>query len=282
MGGRVRRTNALLAGLMMVLIAGCATNSPSTITKAEARSLPEPVVKRRVLAQLGDLLTGPPGGRRVAPVNPLTDMTFLARPRATTVRGLCQIDLLTVTFRLPGSGPVDADTPVSADGFYSSSHFHFMTPPTANYYDMEEEDRDEVVRHDAACQNTDLYDSEYFLAEDANIATNGFLVARRVMEAVSDSAPAFPLTCDLFPVEAGQGCTEILRQIAADPVSQVSRCEAARTEMPGAYCYRVEVADRSLRIIASPISYGPNVRPALTVLSVHMDSLIVLAHERID
>lgn len=275
----MRRTNALLAGLMMVSMGGCATSSPGTITKAEARSLPEPVVTRRVMAQLADLLTGPPGGRRDPPVNPLTDMTFLARPRATAVHGLCQIDLLTVTFRLPASGPADADTPVSAEGFQSSSHFHFMTPPTANYFEMRD---DEVVRDDAACQETDLYDSDYFLAEDANIATNGFLVTRRVMDAVSAGIPAFSLTCDLFPTEAGQNCANVLRQIAANPLAEVARCEVTRTELPGAHCFRVEVADRSLRIVASPISYGPNVRPALTVLDVHMARVILLSHERID
>lgn len=275
----MRGTNAVLACLMMASIAGCAADGPRTITKTEARSLPEPVVKRRVMTQLGDLITGPQGRRRVAPVNPLTDMTFVARPRATVVPGLCRVDLLTVTFRSRQRGRGDADTPVSADGFRSSSHFHFITPPTANYHEASD---DEGVLDDAACQETDLYGSDYFLAEDDEVATNGFLVARRVLDAVATRDPGFALTCDKFPVEADRECVDILRQIASDPVVYVHRCEADRPDAPGAHCYRVEVADRSLRIVTTPISYGGNSRPPLTILDVHMNSLIVLAHERID
>lgn len=275
----MRGINAVLACLIMASVAGCAANGPRTITKTEARSLPEPVVKRRVMTQLEDLITGPQGRRRVAPVNPLTDMTFVARPRATVVPGLCRVDLLTVTFRSRQRGPGDADTPVSADGFRSSSHFHFITPPAANYHEASD---DEGVLDDAACQKTDLDGSDYFLAEDDEVATNGFLVARRVMDAVATGDPGFALTCDKFPVEADRECVDILRQITLVPVVYVHRCEADRPDAPGAHCYRVEVADRSLRIVTTPISYGSNSRPPLTVLDVHMDSLIVLAHERID
>lgn len=271
--------NAALVCLTMVAMAGCAASGPRTITKAEARSLPEPVVKRRVLAQLGDLLTGPPGRRRAAPVNPLTDMTFVARPRATVVPGLCQVDQLTVTFRSQEAGQGNADTPVSAEGFRSASYFHFMTPPTANYHDMPE---DEGVLDDTACQEADRGDPVYFLAENDEIATNGFLVARRVLDAVTTGDPSFALTCDKFPVEADRECADILRQIASDPVVYVRRCEADRPGALGAHCYRVEVADRSLRIVTTPISYGGNARPPLIILDVHINSLIVLAHERID
>jgi hypothetical protein len=264
---------------MMASIAGCASTRPGTITKAEARSLPEPVVKRRVMTQLGDLLTGPRGQRRVAPIHPLTDMTFEARPRATVVPGLCRADQLTVTFRARGTGPRNADTPVSADGFRSSSYFYFLTPPTASYDALADH---EGVLDDAACRAASRDEPTYFRAEDEEVATNGVLVARRVMDAVAAGEPAFALTCDRFRNEADRQCVDILRQIAVNRVDFVRQCEIDRPETPGAHCYRVEVGDRSLRIVTTPISYGGRAPPPLTILDVHMAGMIILVHERID
>lgn len=275
-------TNTLLAWLMiaaMGAMAGCATSGPGTITKTEARSLPERVVTRRVMTQLGDMVTGPPDRRRVAPVRPLTDMTFATRPRATAVPGLCRIDQLTVTFRSRQAGRQNANTPVTAEGFRSSSYFHFLTPPTATYHEGRQ---DESMLDDAACQETDLYDSDYFLADDDEVATDGFLVARRVFDVVAAGEPTFALTCDKFPAEAARSCVDILQQISSVPVAFVRECEVDRPNVPSARCYRVEMADRSLRIATTPISYGGNSRPPLTILDVHMDALIVMWHERID
>lgn len=274
------RTAAFVFAVAMAAMTGCAASGPRTITKVEARSLPESVVRHRVMAQLSDLLTGPSGRRGAAPVHPLDDMSFVARPRMTFVTGLCQIDLLKVEFRSrePGGGG-DANTPVAVNGFRSTSYFHFLRPPTAPFFEIE---TSEGRPDDAACAETDLFDSDYFVAEDEEVATNGFLVFRRVVDAVADGEPTFALTCDKFHPEAHLTCVDILRQVAEAPVYSVARCEIERPEAPGAHCYRVEASARSLRIVATPITYGPNMRPPLTILDVHMDSLIILAHERVD
>lgn len=270
----------LTFGVLAMVASGCvATGPPSTITKTEARSLSRAEVKARVLQQLADLVTEVRPGSRRPPVNPLTDVSFETRPRATEVNGLCRLDRLTVTFRPLGREWGDADTPVTADGFYAIRYYHFTTAPTQNYNEAR---RDDGPPDDAQCQDVNLWDADFFAAPDEQAATDGFLLMRRVVEAITTGRASFPFTCTKHPVEADRECVDIVRQIGSTPISDIERCEMQRGEPAFALCHRVLVGDRRFRIISSAYLYGPGALPSLTVLGVEMDALITLIHERVD
>jgi hypothetical protein len=270
--------------MLLMLLATIASSSAvarqsSTITKAEARSLPASQVKRRIMDQLSDILAEERFSQRKPPVNPLTDMSFVTKPRATAVPNLCQIDRLTITFRSEGDGKGNADTPVSANGFSSTRYFHFNKPPSDNYHTIVDYDHSP---NDMACRNAKLWENEFFTASDDSVATDGYLLAHRTMDAIIAGNPTFPLACNKHPVETKRECADIVREIRSDPISSIDQCETDIPELASAFCYRVFVDDRSLRIIASRYASGPNVPPPLTVLRVELDSLIVLWHERVD
>lgn len=266
----------VLSALAALGTAACSTvvREPSTITKAEARSLPPSEVKRRVIGQLGDILSEQRVTRRRPPVNPLTDMSFAAKPRSTAVPNLCRIDQLTITFQ-SNDGDLergDANTPVSASGFTATTFFQFSRPPTGPYESVVDYDHSPG---DPACRRAKLWEGEFFTADDDRVATDGYFLAHRVMDAIAGGAPAFALVCNKYPVETNRECADITREMKSAQIESIDRCEAEVSETASALCYEVFVGDRSLRIIASPYATGPNVRPPLTVLHVVLDSLIV-------
>ena len=215
---------------------------PSTITKVEARSLPASQVKRRVMDQLGDILAEERFRQRKPPVNPLTDMSFVTKPRATSVPNLCQIDQLTITFRSEEGERGNADTPVSVNGFSSARYFHFNSPPSDNYNKIVDYDR---LPNDKACRNARRWDDEFFTAPDDNVATDGYLLAHRVIDAVITGTPPFPLACNKYSVEAKRECADIAREIRSAPISSIDQCETDMPEFASALCYKVFVGDRS-------------------------------------
>lgn len=249
------------------------------ISKVEARSWPASQVKRRVLDQLSEILSEERLTQTRPPKNLLTDMSFTAEPRATSVPNLCQIDRLTITFQPGDDERGDAHTPVSANGFSSTRFFHFKRPPSHNY--------DKIVDYekspnDASCRTAKLWDDEFFTAPDDRAATDGYLLAHQVMDAIVAGNPSFVVACDLYPVEAKRTCADIVSEIKSGKILSIDRCETDLPEFKSTVCFRVFIGDRSLRIIATEYAYGPDIPPPLTVKRVELDSLIVMVHERVD
>lgn len=270
------RTIVLMIALLG--LAACAAGGAGTITKLEARTLPAVQVERRVMAQLADLVSEDRPSRRQAPVNPLTSMSFSTEPYATDTPGLCRVDTLAVLFRPLRAGRGDANTPVRASGFRATSYYRFLRRPA-----LDDDFLDVVTPpDDAACREAGDPDVAYFVADDEEAARTGYLALLHTLEAADAETPAFALTCELWRTEADRTCLEVLRGLEARFVYAIDRCEPGRDAAPGAYCRRVEIGDRSLRIVTTPIAYGPGARPSLTPLSVHIDSLIIMVHEIVD
>jgi hypothetical protein len=248
------------------------------ITKAEARSLPAAVVKRRVMEQLSAILTGDGYTGRKPPVRPLTDLSFRTRPRATAVPGLCQVDWLTISFRLEAGAPLDADTPAMADGVSVTHHFLFRKPPTNEYQEIVDHGR---TPDDARCRGADWLKDDFFSAPDVSIATDGYLLAYRAMDAILAGKPAFAFACSKFPDDT-RTCAEIVHALRPERLSNIDECEAGAGGSLSASCYLIHAGEYSLRIIADRLAPGPDQLAALTVVRVDLASLLILAHERID
>lgn len=270
------RTVLLMIGLLGLV--ACTAGGGGTITKLEARTLPAVQVERRVMAQLADLVSEDRPSRRQAPVNPLTQMSFSTEPYATDTPGLCRIDTLTVLFRPLRAGRADVNTPMQASGFRATSYYRFLRRPA-----LDDDFLDVVTpSDDAACREADGPDAAYFTADDEEGAQTGYLVLLHTLEAAAAETPGFALTCERWRTDEGRTCLEVLRGLDARFVYAIDRCEPGRDAATGAYCHRVAIGERSLRIETTPIAYGPGARPSLTPLSVHIDSPIIMGHEIVD
>lgn len=236
-------------------------------------------VKRRVMAQLGAVLVEERPNRGRTPVNPLTDMSFVTRPRATMVPALCRIDRLTVLFRSREPRASGPDTPVSVDGFAANHYFHFAAPPPGPYFKISDH---EGQPNETACARAELWKDEFFSAPDEETATDGYLVTHRVLDAIVAGSASFGFACNKWPSEKGRDCIDIVRELQSEHVSSIDSCDSAATDEPGARCYEVFVGERSLRIVVSPIAFGGNAAPPLTVRRVELESPILLVHERVD
>lgn len=275
------RTFALIAALFaLVLMPKQATaDSSPAISKAEARSLPESQVKRRVMRQLADILKEERFERNRPPIRPLEDMTFTAEPRETRVPGLCQLDRLNLEFDSGDHKRKDAETPARVSGFTATRYFHFKSAPAGSFEQIVDYNRPVTA---AQCQGLKLSQDEFFSAPDDRVATNGYLLAHRVMDAVIAGNPPFEFTCDKFAVEENRQCSEIVAQTKADQIFSIETCEIASSELQTAICFRVDVGERSFRILADPAApFGPDEKTP-SVIKAQMSSLIMLWHERID
>lgn len=102
-------------------------HAAGSITKIEARKLPGKIVTRRVLDQLSDVLELEPyPARKVPPHRPLTDLWFWTLPRATSLRGLCSSDEVTVYFKAVSGPEKDAHSAMTAAGIASRTSYHFL------------------------------------------------------------------------------------------------------------------------------------------------------------
>lgn len=275
------RTLILLAALFALGFAPqtALAGSAPAISKAEARSLPERQVKRKVMRQLADILSEERFERTKPPKRPLEDMTLVAEPRGTRVPGLCQLDRLSLEFESGDRKHKGAETPARVSGFTATRFFHFKNAPPDRFDQIVDYENPVAFRQ---CQGLKLWEDEFFSAPDDRVATDGYLLVHRVMDAVIAGSPPFEFSCDKFKMEENRSCSEIVAQVKADQISSIKTCEAVSPEFQFAACYRVDVGERSFRIIASPVAYGPNAKPPLSVIRAEMSSMIILWHTRVD
>jgi hypothetical protein len=269
-----RITTSAIVILFVLGSTGAMAHEPAAISKREARTLPAPQVERRVMAQLSNILEEERWDRRRPPVRPLTDLDFVTKPRPTPVPRLCRVDRLKVSFRPMTRGKGDADTPVLADGFTASHYFHFSQAPNNYFEELADYDRHQGG---ADCMGLSFTKEEFFEASSEEVATNGFFLARRVIDAILGGKPAFPVECNKSPED--RICADIVRNLMAS-IDSIEECEAEKVPLAG--CYRIYAGDRVLRIVASPIAFGANALPPLTPLDVKVEELIILADERVD
>ena len=260
----------LLAPILAISF-GATAHAASTITKLEARTMSESKVKRRVLDQLGAILTEDPRPRRKHPVSVLTEMSFNTRPREIEVAGLCQLDRLTVTFEPQDRGPRDSGTPVMANGLSVVHYFHFAKAPTSGFEDLVDYDR---RPNNAPCRGAKFWKDEFFYADNERTATTGYFVTHKAIDAIADGTSSFALTCHKFSPEADRDCADIMHELKKVPISSIRRCPAnpAESASEGTQCFRVDIGVRSLRIVVDQSASVSKPRLTFKIVSVGMDS----------
>lgn len=248
------------------------------ITKAEARSLSEAQVKRRVWAQLADILREHRlTGSHPPPVRPLTDLTYFARSRATLVPGLCAIDELEVRFEPEADDEPDQDTPARANSFEARHFFSFRQPPRGSYDESVDYERRPVA---SACAGLDLFKDSFFRAPDAEAATDGYRLATRAIEAAQKGAPPFALICEPASKDA-EPCGPVLAKLDLARINYVEPCAWDRARGENG-CTELSIGDISLRIVTAASGPGEPAESEDRILRVTYTELIIIADSRVD
>ena len=246
------------------------------ITKAEARSLSERKLKAIVMAQLSDLIREPVHSDNPAPKSVLGDVTYITRPRATAMPGLCALDMLTVHFRPLDEKPRDQDTPVMADGFDANHYFLVRKPVDKSYNEAAIFDR---TPNDAACASSDFFRDAWFSATNEEDASDGAMLARR---AIADGGSRSRLECANAGIDLRENCGSVLAALDPAAISGIDRCEPDPADRDTSYCYKVYFSDVMLLIRARRSASGPNATAELSIASVAFHQLIVIADQRVD
>ena len=108
-----------------MLASACSTTQG--ISKIESRALAEGVVKSRVLAQLGDILSIiPPAYPSDHPVVPLQGIKFWTTPHATETFRICSADVVVFQFTPATLDQPDAKTPARVSGIWAEARFRYL------------------------------------------------------------------------------------------------------------------------------------------------------------
>lgn len=270
-GGVAMMLRAMAA--VALLAAALPANAQQTITKRDIRTQPPARTELQVKDQLWSIFTLDDQRRKEAPHAGLRDIWLQTRAYPTEVPNLCRRDLLILRFAPAGlEGVPDADTPARAYGFDSAHHFRFLRPPDKAYADVEQ--RPAGGDWHGGCARLGKDDPEFFEADNAFVANDGYRAWRRAVAAVVEGKVKIG-QCDRFQVEQ-RSCDRILADIGQQPINAIARCDAPAATA----CYKISAAEATeVRVTIASYATG---REQDKVLSVDLDFMIVIADALID
>lgn len=239
------------------------------VSKEELRTDEPKVIQRKLKNQIWEMFEPEDFRTAKPPQNPLTRLLLKTRKTRTNVPGLCRYDLANFEFEPSDKINPDASTPSRATGVTAVSYFKFGKPPSADYYKV----ASEPWPRDVSC--SELGDDGFFESENAETATDGYLVWSKLQTALREKRNIF-LDCNLFRNDT-KSCSSILIEIGSDELSSIGRCESLDYRQN---CFEMTTNERAVKIyVTAHISPGP---PAYEIIRVKVDGVIVLAHSRID
>jgi hypothetical protein len=237
-----------------------------TITKSEIRSAPPARTHRRLRDQVWQLFQQQDLRSGQAPQRALRRLLLPTRPRATEVPGLCRYDVLHVEFEPVRREDEGADTPVRAAGLRAQSQFRFLRPPADRHSAIADYRR---LPSQGDCDGIDTDKVHFFVAEDEDVATDGYLAFLRLQEAVRAARP-LPFECVPRQGESEADCRATVLAFTQDSIVDIKGCDMTSS----AYCFRIIAED--LLITAFVGSSDGRVH------SARAETMIVLAHDVID
>jgi len=248
---------ALALGLAQIVSPAAKAAPSAPISKTEARALPTEALKRRVLAQVADLLVEgprPTTGRK--PRRPLTDLWFSTKPVATYVDGVCRSDTVVIEFEsdLPRSRDGDADTPVRASGLSVTPNFYVAGDG-------------EKVR----CDRLDSSDPRFLRAANPQRARDGANLLRIVATGAAEAKPPFSSRCG-----GGADCTAVLTSLKLADFSDIEDCTRDEERDVQKSCTKFWGNDLAVTVIHRDDAN------TIEVLSVSTSELIIVADLRVD
>ncbi|MBA2935070.1 hypothetical protein HZF05_13295 [Sphingomonas sp. CGMCC 1.13654] len=245
--------------MLLVALSGAA-HAAEPISKTEIRADTDQQAKRRVMAQLSDLLIPSPfrGRPGYPPKRPLSDLWFYTRPRGTATRGVCVSDTVVIRFRPAEDGPCDADTPVAASAVESTSHYRLRG--AVDPASLDKLDAAGQVQADRDCAAIDPRKTDFIGAPDEDTLVEGLWLLRQ-----GQATPPAAMTCEGYK----QPCAAVMAAIDPAKIESVDACPAA----DGSRCFEVEDGDTSATLRADGVGH---------LLSIKLGQEIVIADWRAD
>jgi hypothetical protein len=249
--------------LLVVALAGPAW-AAAPISKTEIRGLPDREAKRRVMAQLSDLLVadgyGSSKGHR--PKVPLSDLWFRTRAHGTATAGVCVSSTVVIRFRAVADGPRSADTPVAASDIESTAYYRLLRPVDPD--DMDRLDAADQVQADSDCAAIDVRNADMIVAPDEDTLVTSLWLLRKAKAAQRSRQPA-ALDCEGFK----QSCDALLAALDPAKIQSVDKCPNAGNVR----CFTMEDGD-----VSAELRVDPNDR----VTSIKFGQEIIIADLRQD
>ncbi len=256
----VRRSRKNLGGIVKsaliaacIIIAGSAASAcdtlmvPSTrpISKIESRALPETAVIRRVVGQLGNILSViPPAYPAKHPVTPLDEILFWTTARATLTPQICRADLVSFEFAVASPEKPDANTPTRVSGIRAQSRYRYAPEaPTAPDGELTLE---QTEKFQAICSKFNPYESRFFVAESEDYALWAARLYERALREASNSPQKLTVNCYASDPE----CRTAVLETPLTAFASVKNCgrtagppeiTCTKFEMPGSESLVVEV-----------------------------------------
>ena len=185
MGSRFSRSACMaLALVAMILLPACQSapaSKPDALTYADTKNLPPETLKKRVLAQLGAIVSPappPPHWRPFERSDTVNDTWLATRPRLAEGGGFCTYDRIQVMLS-PDNQDEDRtrNTPMHAIGVATTSWF---SPVAANAKD---------------CTSYDPATAHYFETEEPMSAGQDFSMLKDVLARMRSPTPGFAIDC---------------------------------------------------------------------------------------
>ncbi|MDB5710630.1 MAG: hypothetical protein JWL96_2700 [Sphingomonas bacterium] len=246
----------------------------STVNKYDIRTQSPAVTDRQLAQQLWQVFEHQDRrGKKKGTVR-LSDVWLNSKPYAQRFGGLCQRDTVTLLFAPVDGDPRDrgtAQTPTKAYGIEASKSFGFDSRPRKWPWEQDEEPRRSPL--------DDCNASDWFGADSAETANDGYLAALRAIEAMKADRLK-PKSCDLFPIDM-LPCDALARDLLPKNIELIQTCETDQASD----CYDVWFGERSLKIVVEHRRVWPTAAGAPAdgaIRSVVFESNVVFADARID
>lgn len=219
--------------------------STRPISKIESRALPEDAVIRRVVGQLGNILSViPPAYPSKHPITPLDEMLFWTTARATGTPQICRADLVGLEFAVASTEKPDANTPTRVSGVWAQSRYRYVPEaPTAPDGELTTE---QTEQFQVICSKLNPYESRFFVAESEDYALWAARLYERAVREASNSPQKLTAKCYASDPE----CRTSVLETPLNAFASVKNCgrtagppeiTCTKFEMPGSESLVVEV-----------------------------------------
>lgn len=261
-----------------VILGACATAPPPaaapspSLSKIDARSMPEDDLKEVVLAQLGEILTEyprPADGKK--PKYPLTDLWYWTTPRSGQWANICRYQNVRMLFSSDSPTEKGADAKVRVAGLDLDDRYFLTGEVERDRYVEGDRERRKL---DRACATRIPLSQNVFSAEsdDQIVTVVGWL--KNMNEMTDEEFSRLDVSCDIRADSALSNCAVIVKNLKAPAIASIRNCTPANQDIREPYCLEAEFDSISVAFEAKAGDALP--------LKIVARELIYFADQRID
>jgi hypothetical protein len=223
----------------LALAAALATLQPAgagIVTQLEEEARPEEIV-RQLFGEMGRILFPiTPIAQRSLPLRGIRALHFYTRPYGAGLAGICQTDMIVVTFEpVPGSGLRD-DSPVQPSRIYRYDNSYFVAdlPRT----------RKREVDHEGSCSGIDPRTMPLIVASRSGEVVDAVADFADLIDAARAGRASVQLDCRSprgEPLDQA-GCLKLLARYRPERIHSIATVPGCGRAARDAYCHRIHTS----------------------------------------